>query len=57
VLRRFAPGRVDADAVPPELRAMLTGAAPRAYVCAGQSCAAPVAEPDALRALLREFKG
>jgi len=57
VLRRFAPGRVDADAVPPELRAMLTGAAPRAYVCAGQSCAAPVAEPDALRALLRDFRG
>lgn len=57
VLRRFAPGQVPAGELPPELRAMLGGAAPRAYLCAGQSCAAPVESAEALAELLREFRG
>ncbi len=44
-------------ALPPELRAMLSGDAPRAYVCVGRTCAAPVSDPAALDALLRTFRG
>ncbi len=57
VLRRFAPGAVPEGELPPALAAMVTGEAPRAYVCAGQTCAAPVAEPEALVELLRTFRG
>jgi uncharacterized protein YyaL (SSP411 family) len=52
IIRYFQAGSVDVDQIAPELRAMITGAVPRAYVCAGATCAAPVADPDALRELL-----
>jgi uncharacterized protein YyaL (SSP411 family) len=41
--------------VAPELQAMITSDAPRAYVCAGQRCAAPVRDADVLRELLKDF--
>lgn len=55
--RRFLAGAVPLDALPPELRAMVSSEAPRAYLCAGSVCAAPVSEADALRELLAEFRG
>jgi uncharacterized protein len=55
VVRRLAPGESAEAPLPPELRAMVTGEAPRAYVCAGRVCAAPTAEPAALERLLRSF--
>ena len=57
VVRRFVGGNVAADQLPPELRAMVTSEAPRAYVCAGRTCAAPVTDDVALQQLLREFEG
>jgi uncharacterized protein YyaL (SSP411 family) len=57
VVRRFAPGAVAAEQLPAELRAMVDAAAPRAYLCAGRTCAAPVSDAPALAALLREFRG
>ncbi|HEY0809265.1 MAG TPA: hypothetical protein VGD49_03850, partial [Longimicrobiales bacterium] len=57
VLRRFIVGSVRADTLPPELQAMVTSDAPRAYVCAGRTCAAPVSEAAALERLLVEFRG
>jgi uncharacterized protein YyaL (SSP411 family) len=57
VVRRFAPAAVSAEALPPPLRAMVSGEAPRAYLCAGQSCAAPVSRVDELVDLMRTFKG
>lgn len=55
VLRRLEPG-ADAPADLPEpLRAMLTGDAPAAYLCAGTRCAEPVFQAPALRRLLRDF--
>ena len=57
VIRRFAPGHVPTGELPPELRAMLGGSAPLAYVCAGRTCAAPVRSPEALVEQLREFRG
>ncbi len=53
---RIAPGEA-ASGLPPELDAMLSGAAPRAYVCAGRRCAAPVSAVAPLTALMREFRG
>jgi uncharacterized protein len=55
VVRRVEPGAAADAALPPELRAMVTAEAPRAYVCAGRVCAAPTAEPAALERLLRSF--
>ncbi len=57
VVRRFRPGAVEAQALPPEMRAMVSGETPRAYVCAGHICAAPVSRPDDLRGLLATFRG
>lgn len=54
IIRYFQAGSVDVDQIAPELRAMITGSAPRAYVCAGTTCAAPVSDPDALRELLTD---
>jgi uncharacterized protein YyaL (SSP411 family) len=41
VITRLAPG-APTDHLPEHLRAMVDGAAPRAYVCAGTQCTAPV---------------
>ena len=57
VPRRMAAGGVDGALLPPELAAMVTSAAPRAYVCAGRTCAAPVTAPDALHDVLLSLKG
>ncbi len=57
VVRRFSPGAVPEGELPPALAAMVTGEAPRAYLCAGQTCAAPVSDPDALDELFRTFRG
>ena len=57
VVRRYAPDEVDPDQLPEAVAAMLTGEAPRAYVCVGTRCAPPVSEPDALRELLASFDG
>jgi uncharacterized protein YyaL (SSP411 family) len=57
VLRRFVAGSVQKEALPPELQAMVTSDAPRAYVCAGRTCAAPVSDAAALTRLLAEFRG
>ena len=54
VLRWLRPG-ASADSLPEELRAMLDGTAPRAYVCAGTQCAQPVATPGELDEVLRTF--
>jgi uncharacterized protein YyaL (SSP411 family) len=57
VVRRIDPAESGDVALPPELRAMVTAESPRAYVCAGTVCAAPVDEPDALVEILRTFHG
>mgnify|MGYP001028028572 CR=1 FL=1 len=49
VVRRYAPGAVAPERVPEPVAAMLTGEAPRAYVCVGTSCFPPVGDPAALR--------
>jgi uncharacterized protein YyaL (SSP411 family) len=54
VLRWLEPG-APGDSLPAELRAMLDGQAPRAYVCAGTQCAPPAATPAELDELLRTF--
>ncbi len=54
VLTRVAPGGGGAN-LPAPVRAMLDGEAPRAYVCAGQACAAPTADPAELAATLSTF--
>ena len=56
VVRRLDPAALDPSTLPAELAAMVTTEAPRAYLCAGHTCAAPVNEPDALRDLLRTFR-
>jgi uncharacterized protein YyaL (SSP411 family) len=56
VVRRLAP-EADPGALPAALRSMLTADAPRAYVCAGRTCAAPVAAADALADVLRTLRG
>jgi uncharacterized protein YyaL (SSP411 family) len=57
VVHRIAPGALRAEALPPPLRAMVSGESPRAYLCAGQSCAAPVTRAEELVELMRTFKG
>lgn len=57
VLRCVAADAVDPTRLPVELRAMVTADAPRAYVCAGRTCATPVADAGALRELLHTFRG
>jgi uncharacterized protein YyaL (SSP411 family) len=42
--------------LPATLRAMIDGKAPRAYLCVGTRCAAPVETEDALRGTLETFK-
>jgi uncharacterized protein YyaL (SSP411 family) len=43
------------DALPRELKAMITGDSPRAYLCAGHVCAAPVQSAEDLTLLMRTF--
>jgi uncharacterized protein YyaL (SSP411 family) len=59
VVRRLEPGRVAPEFVslPPELSAALTMESPRAYLCVGESCAAPVATAEELRELLEGTRG
>jgi uncharacterized protein YyaL (SSP411 family) len=59
VVRRVHAGDVDGSAhpLPEAVRAMVDGASPRAYLCVGRTCAAPVSEPDELRDLLKAFHG
>ncbi|MGQ0813356.1 MAG: thioredoxin domain-containing protein [Gemmatimonadota bacterium] len=56
IIRYFEAGKVNVEQLAPELRAMVGADAPRAYVCAGQACAAPVDDPVRLIELLRTFK-
>lgn len=57
VVRYFSPGAVEPATLPRELRAMIGADAPHAYLCAGTVCAAPVADADALRRLVRGPRG
>jgi uncharacterized protein len=58
VLQRLDPARVQApDTLPPELAAMVTGEAPRGYVCSGRTCAAPAADAIELTERLHQFRG
>jgi uncharacterized protein YyaL (SSP411 family) len=54
VLTRLDPA-ADAARLPAPLRAMLDGKAPRAYLCAGQACAAPTASPEELALTMGTF--
>ena len=56
VLTRLLPGG-DGSRLPAPLRAMLDGNGPRAYLCAGQACAAPTGDPAELTASLATFTG
>ena len=56
VVRRVEPGG-EPERLSEPVRAMMTGEAPAAYVCAGRTCAAPVSDPASLRELMREFTG
>jgi uncharacterized protein YyaL (SSP411 family) len=54
-VRWFRAGAVAHEELTPELAAMMTGDAPRAYVCVGQACLPPVQTgPDLVSALQRE---
>ncbi|MGH7500743.1 MAG: thioredoxin domain-containing protein [Longimicrobiales bacterium] len=55
-VRHLSPGHADPATLPPELVAMIGAEAPRAYVCAGSTCAAPAESPDALEDTLRTFQ-
>ena len=57
VVHRFAGGAVKKESLPEELQAMVTGDAPRAYLCAGHTCAAPVSDAAALTELMKQFRG
>ena len=51
-VRWIEAGDVAAADLPAPLRAMVDATVPRAYVCVGRSCHAPVGEPAALARLL-----
>lgn len=57
VLRRLSPAEAAEARLTPALRAMVTGDSPRAYLCAGQTCVAPTADPDTLAEQLATFRG
>lgn len=52
-LRWLDTAEADRAELQPEIAAMLTGDAPRAYVCMGNACMAPIADADVLTAALR----
>ncbi len=54
VVTLLPPG-ADAAALADPVRAMVTGAAPRAYVCTGTHCAPPVETPEALATAIAGF--
>jgi uncharacterized protein YyaL (SSP411 family) len=54
VLRWQRPGDTTEE-LPEAVRAMVDGQAPRAYVCAGTQCAAPVGTAAELAETLRTF--
>lgn len=54
VVRRYEPG-TEKDYLPAEVVSALDGKAPRAYVCVGSTCAAPVTAPEELERLLRKL--
>jgi uncharacterized protein YyaL (SSP411 family) len=62
VVRRFEPGLKRPDQVrdqaglPPELAAMVTGDAPRGYVCTGRTCAEPASDAVTLTQRLHEIR-
>ena len=51
-VRHVDPAGLKPEELPPEVRAMLTGEAPRAYVCVGRTCFAPIADASELGARL-----
>lgn len=53
VVRRIKPAAAQSTLLPPELQAMVTGDAPVAYICTGQTCAAPTSDPNVLAQHLR----
>jgi uncharacterized protein YyaL (SSP411 family) len=57
VTRFFRPDAVGDAPLPDAMRAMVEGVHPRGYVCAGRTCAAPVADAVAFGSLLRTFHG
>jgi len=57
VVRRVRPHDADTAELPEAVRAMIDGASPRAYLCVGRTCAAPVSEAADLIDLLRSYHG
>ena len=57
VVRRLDPGAADRHALPPELAAMVSGEAPRGYVCSGSTCAAPATDAVTLIERIHAFHG
>jgi uncharacterized protein YyaL (SSP411 family) len=53
IVRWLPAGAVTPGELPVELQAMVTGDAPRAYVCVGQTCRAPISQPGPLVDALR----
>jgi uncharacterized protein YyaL (SSP411 family) len=56
-LRYVTPSDVNDAPLPPALAATVSDDAPRAYVCAGQTCALPVSVAADLRRTLASFRG
>jgi uncharacterized protein YyaL (SSP411 family) len=56
VVQRLAPEAAEKHALPPALRAMITGRAPRGYACTGQSCSPPAEELSAWAATLESLR-
>ena len=52
IVRWLQAGTEAPPGLPAELRAMMTATAPRAYLCVGRACLAPMSEPGELAAAL-----
>ena len=57
VVRRVHAEDASEAELPEAVRAMLDGASPRAYLCVGRTCAAPVSDPAELEELLHSYHG